>query len=182
MAVDIYKPFTNPVTGESFRCISYDKDYSKWEWTVNPKGHSPFEHVHYNQDETITVKLGEAKIWVDRKAYILKPSESLFIHKGVPHYPTNNTDELLICEISSSPGLDHYIFMQCFIGLQMDSDYNEKGQINIAKLAYFMYKTKCNALARPASVPVPVFKFMMHFYGIIGTLTGWEKQLKRYIG
>ena len=181
MAVDIYKTFTNPVTRESLRCISFDKDCSKLEWTADPKGHSPSEHIHYNQDEVFTVTLGEARVSVEDKVYIVKPGQSILIPKGTRHYLTNNTNELLIGELAHSPGLNMNIFFQCYIGLQMDSDYNEQGQINNAKLAYFMYKTKCKALAVRSSVPPLVFKFMMHFYGLVGTLLGWKKQLARYI-
>jgi uncharacterized RmlC-like cupin family protein len=181
MAVDIYKTFTNPVTRESMRCISFDKDCCRIELDMNPDGHSAFEHIHYNQDEVFTVKLGEAKMSVEDKIYIVKPGQSILIPKGVRHFPVNNKDELLVTEIAYSPGLDQDVYLQCYIGLQMDSDYNEKGQIDSAKLAYFMYKANCKALTVRSSLPVPVFKFMMHFYGLIGTLLGWKKQLARYI-
>ena len=47
MAIDLYKPFTNPITRETFRCISSTPEVYTMEWTVHPGGYVPFEHVRH---------------------------------------------------------------------------------------------------------------------------------------
>jgi hypothetical protein len=39
MAIDLYKGFTNTITGERFQCLSYDEDAFVFEWTVQPNGY-----------------------------------------------------------------------------------------------------------------------------------------------
>jgi hypothetical protein len=48
MAVNLYDGFINEITGESFRCISFSKGTFAFEWTVQPNGYVPFEHIHIN--------------------------------------------------------------------------------------------------------------------------------------
>jgi len=46
MAIDLYQPFTNPVTKETFRCLSCTDEAYAMEWIVQPEGYVPFEHIH----------------------------------------------------------------------------------------------------------------------------------------
>ena len=56
MAIDLYQPFTNPITRETFRCISSTEAAYTMEWTLYPGGYVPFEHVHVSQDETFHIQ------------------------------------------------------------------------------------------------------------------------------
>ena len=56
MAIDLYQSFTNPVTKETFRCLSSTEEAYVMEWIVQPDGYVPFEHVHVHQDEIFHVQ------------------------------------------------------------------------------------------------------------------------------
>ena len=75
MSIDLYKPFTNPVTKETFRCISSTPEAYTMEWTVDPGGYVPFEHVHVAQDEIFHVERGEIRALIDRKEYAGKAGD-----------------------------------------------------------------------------------------------------------
>ena len=62
MAVNIFEKSINPISGESFQSISFDKDAFVMNWIVQPDGYVPFEHIHLNQNEIFHVKSGELKI------------------------------------------------------------------------------------------------------------------------
>jgi len=180
MSVNLFEPYTNPITGETFECISFTGDCYRMKWTVAPKGYVPLEHIHCYQDEIFYVKSGRLKLRIEGTEYLASAGESIMVPKGNSHLAENNGDDELVCEVEYRPGLDYYTFFQCFIGLQKDGQYNKKGQISIPKMGYFMNKTKCNALARPASIPEPLFNFVLSFFGVIGSIVGWEKHLVKY--
>jgi len=182
MSVNLYEPYTNPITGETFECTSFTEDCYRMKWTVAPNGYVALEHIHYFQDEVFYVKQGQLKIKIEGSIHLANPGESITVPKGFSHLAENGSNEYLVCDVEYKPGLDYYTFFQCFIGLQLDKNYDKRGQINIPKMAYFMNKTKCNALARPTSIPKPMFTFVLKFFGLIGPLAGWNKQLERYIG
>jgi len=182
MAINLYESFSNPLSGETFRCISSDADCYKMEWTVQPSGYVPLEHIHYYQDEIFHIKKGQARIVIEGKEVIAHEGESITVPKGKKHIAYNNKAETLECEVAYVPGLDYETFFQFFIGLQKDKAYDKKGKVNIPKMCYFTYKTKLQSLARPASIPAPLFQFTIHLFGVIGSLVGWKKQLQRYTG
>ncbi len=64
MPIDLYQPITNEITGETFKCISFDKESYKMEWTVSPQGYVAFEHIHYYQDEIFFVKSGQINVTI----------------------------------------------------------------------------------------------------------------------
>jgi mannose-6-phosphate isomerase-like protein (cupin superfamily) len=180
MATNLYEPFTNPVTGETFKCISFTNDSYKMDWTVAPKGYVAFEHIHYFQDEIFRVKKGQLKLIIDGKTLLLKSGDESVVPMGHRHIAENYGDQVLECEVEYCPGLDFYTFFQCYVGLIKDKEYDKKGQMSITKMAYFMNKTRCHALARPTSVPKPLFKLGLKFFGIIGYFAGWKTQLEKY--
>lgn len=181
MATNLYESFTHSITGETFTCLSFNKESYTMEWVVQPQGYVPFEHIHYYQDEIFYIKKGSLKFLISGKEVTAGPGETIIIPKGTSHIAENYLNETVECKVEYKPGLDYYTFFQCFIGLLKDKEYDNKGRVNIPKMAYFMYKTKCNAMARPTFIPAPVFSFMMVFFGFVGSLLGWEKQLKKYI-
>ena len=95
MAINVFNPITDPISGETFQAISIDKNAYKMEWTVQPQGYIPFEHIHLNQSETFDVKEGELKINIDGKTYIKKAGESITVPIGKTHLASNNQNEVL---------------------------------------------------------------------------------------
>ena len=50
-----------------------------------PAGSGPPVHIHHNEDEVIHVLDGEYEMWLDGATSRLKPGESIFLPRGVPH-------------------------------------------------------------------------------------------------
>lgn len=180
MAIDLYQPFTNPVTRETFRCISFTAEAFTMEWTVHPGGYVPFEHVHINQDEIFHIKSGEMRVRVKGLERYGKAGETLTIARGTRHIAFNDAAEPLICLVEYKPGLDHYKTMQCFAGLTLDCDYDRKGLVNIGKIMFMLRKANALSLTRPAFAPDWVFRLGMNVFFSIGTMMKWETLYEKY--
>jgi len=180
MAIDLYQPFTNPITKETFRCLSMTDDAYVMEWVVAPKGYVPFEHIHVSQDEIFHVQQGEIRVLINRQEQIGGAGQTVSVPRGIRHIAYNHTSKALVCVVEYRPGLDISKFFQCFGGLTCDGDVYGRYGINIPKMMYFMKRANTKVLARPSSVPGPVFDLLMHTFYVFGTLAGWEKLYKRY--
>ena len=180
MAIDLYQPFTNPVTKETFRCLSCTEEVYVMEWIVAPEGYVPFEHIHVSQDEIFHVKQGEIRVRINRQEQFGKAGQTVTVPHGVRHIAYNNIPETLVCIVEYKPGLDISRSFQCFGGLICDRDVHGRYGINIPKMMYFMKKMNTKAMARPSNVPAPVFGLLMSGFYVIGELAGWEKLYKKY--
>ncbi len=180
MAIDLYQPFTNPVTKETFRCLSCTEEAYVMEWTVQPKGYVPFEHIHLAQDEIFHVVQGEIRVVIDRRQQIGTAGVTVTVPCGARHIAYNNIPETLICVVEYRPGLDISRSFQCFGGLTCDGDVHGRYGINIPKMMYFMKRMNLRALARPSSLPGPAFNVLMNAFYLYGSLAGWESLYKRY--
>jgi quercetin dioxygenase-like cupin family protein len=182
MAIDLYRGFTNKITGETFRCISSKPSFIRFEWIVEPGGYVPFEHVHLNQDEIFHVKHGEMRIRINGIDNLISEGQDITVPKGSRHIAFNNKSSELQCEVEFRPGLDTYTFFQCFAGLTLNRDTSKHGTVNIPKMLYFARKMKAKSIARPANIPAPIFYLALHFYYLVGTVAGWRKEFERYTG
>ena len=180
MAIDLYQPFTNPVTKETFRCLSATEEAYTMEWIVQPKGFVPFEHIHVNQDEIFHIKQGRMLVVIDGREQIGMPGQTLIVPRGKKHKAHNDSKEALVCVVEYKPGLDIFKSFQCFSGLTCDNDLDRKNGINIPKMMYFMKKMNVKALARPTSVPGPVFGMLLNVFYVVGSIAGWESLYKKY--
>ncbi len=180
MAIDLHHPFTNPVTGETFRCVSSTDEAYVMEWIVQPKGYVPFEHIHVSQDEIFHVKQGEIRVVINRKQQIGRAGETVTVPLGTRHIAYNNTSEALVCIVEYKPGLDISRSFQCFGGLTCDGDVRGRYGINIPKMMYFMRRMNAKALARPSQVPAPLYGLLMNMFYVVGSLAGWDRLYKRY--
>ncbi len=182
MAIDLYRPFTNPITRETFRCISSTAEAYAMEWTVHPGGYVPFEHVHMYQDEIFHVKQGEMRARIDGTEQIGKAGDTLRVRRGARHIAYNDRPEKLICVVEYQPGLDHYRTMQCFAGLTLDNDIDKTGLVNIPKIMYLLKRTNAQSLVRPAFAPELFFRLALGLFFIVGSITGWDKLFRKYTG
>lgn len=180
MAIDLYQPFTNPITKETFRCLSCTEEAYVMEWTVQPKGYVPFEHIHVLQDEIFHVKQGEIHVAINRREQIGRMGQTLTVPRGTRHIAYNNKPETLICIVEYRPGLDISRSFQCFSGLTCDGDVNGRYGINLPKMMYFMRRMNLQALARPSSVPAPIFGVLLNMFYVYGLLMGWESLYRKY--
>jgi len=180
MAIDLYQPFTNPITCETFRCISSTEQAFTMEWTVHPGGYVPFEHVHVNQDEIFHIQRGEMRVRVKGATAFGKVGETLTIPRGTRHIAFNDRDEPLVCIVDYRPGLDHYKTMQCFAGLTIDCDYDRRGLINVPKIMYMLGRCNAQSLTRPAFAPDWMFRLGLNFFYRMGSFLRWEALYKKY--
>jgi quercetin dioxygenase-like cupin family protein len=180
MAIDLYQPFTNPVTKETFRCLSCTEEAYVMEWIVQPEGYVPFEHIHLSQDEIFHVQQGEIRVVIDRQEQIGRAGETVTVPRGTRHIACNHTSETLVCVVEYKPGLDISRSFQCFSGLTCDGDVYGRYGINIPKMMYFMKRMNMQAVARPASLPGPIFNALMSIFYVYGSLAGWEKLYRKY--
>jgi quercetin dioxygenase-like cupin family protein len=181
MATNIFETSVNPISGEAFKGISFDEAGFKMDWTVQPAGYVPFEHIHLNQDEIFHVTSGELKVNVDGKEHIVGKGESITVPKGVKHIAYNNKNETLECLVEYRPGLDHDKFMQCLIGLTKDNFIDKKGGISIPKMGYCLVKMKAKSMARPTAIPSLAFNMALRFFYVRGMLSGWNKLYNKYV-
>lgn len=180
MAIDLYKPFTNPITKETFRCISSKPEAYTMEWTVAPGGFVPFEHVHVAQDEIFHVKRGAMRAKINGEEKVAKVGETLIAPRGVKHIAYNDKEETLVCIVEYKPGLDHYTTMQCFAGLTMDGFIDRRGLVSIPKIMYLLRRFEALSLPRPAFAPEWMFRLGMEIFYRVGTMLGWESLYKKY--
>jgi mannose-6-phosphate isomerase-like protein (cupin superfamily) len=180
--VNLYNGFTNEIAGETFRCRSYTEDSFSFDWSVQPNGYVPFEHIHLNQDEIFYIETGEIKIVIDGKEHICGPGQTIKVPKGKSHIAYNNKPEMLVCRVEYKPGFDNYKFFQCFGGLTLDKDMNKRGQINIPKMLYFTRKMNAKCITRPTSVPAPLFKLALNVFYVAGSVLGWNRLYRKYTG
>jgi quercetin dioxygenase-like cupin family protein len=138
MAIDLYQPFTNPITKETFRCLSCTEEAYVMEWIVQPEGYVPFEHIHISQDEIFHVKQGEIRVVVNRQEQVGRAGQTLTVPRGTRHIAYNNRPETLICIVEYKPGLDISRSFQCFSGLTCDGDVYGRYGINIPRMMYYM--------------------------------------------
>ena|SRR5215216_2356557 len=182
MAIDLYQSFTNPVTKETFRCISSTEEAYITEWIVQPGGFVPFEHIHLSQDEIFHVEQGEIRVVIEGREQIGVAGQTLTIPRGVRQIAYNNKQEVLHCVLEYRPGLDSYTVFQCFGGLTLDGDLNGQGLVNPLKMMYLLKKMNARAIARPSYVPDPLFQLSMNIFFLVGSIIGWEKLYRKYIG
>lgn len=180
MAIDVYQRCTNPITGETFKALSQTPYAYTMQWTVQPQGYVPLEHLHYNQDEIFYVQKGQLKMIIDGQEQIAGPGEKIIVAKGKKHIAFNNKEDVLETTVEYRPALDQEKFMQCFNGLINDGYVDEKGSPRIRMMGYMLKKMKCQAMARPASIPAPMFKIALRFFYLLGSLKGWSKLYEKY--
>ena len=180
MAIDLYQPFTNPVTRETFRCISFTEEAFTMEWTVHPGGYVPFEHVHIRQDEIFHVQRGEMRAKVKGQELFGRCGDTVTIPRGTRHIAFNDKPEALVCIVEYKPGLDHYRTMQCFAGLTLDCDYDKRGLVNVPKIMYMLKRVNAQSLTRPAFAPDWLFQMSMSLFFRVGSVLAWETMYQKY--
>ena len=180
MATDLFKSFTNPISKETFRTISFDKDKYSMEWNLQPEGYVPFEHVHYHQEETFHVKKGELRVVIDGKEYIASAGQSITVPIAASHIAYNNKKESLEATVDYTPGLDYENFMKCFIGLMADGYIDKAGGVNIPMMGYMIKRMKLEALTRPTNIPAAAFGMSLYVFYMMGVVSGWGKLYDKY--
>ena len=182
MGIDPYQSFTNPITRETFRCIACTDEAYTTEWSLEPGGFVPFEHIHLNQVEVFHVQAGEIRVLINGRRSMGRPGDTITIPPGTRHIAFNDRDVTLRCVLEYKPALDSQRIFQCFAGLTLDGDINRWGIVSIPKMMYFMQVQKAQAVARPSFVPGPAFRVLMLASMVLGTAAGWDRLYRKYTG
>jgi quercetin dioxygenase-like cupin family protein len=180
MAIDLYKPFTNPITRETFRCISSTPEAYTMEWTVHPGGFVPFEHVHVAQDEIFHVQSGEMRARIGGRERFGRGGDTVVVPRGTRHIAFNDRHEPLVCMVEYKPGLDHYTTMQCFAGLTLDGQIDRRGLVHIPKILFLLKRANALSLPRPSIMPEWTFRMGMNVFYVVGSMLGWETLYRKY--
>ena len=180
MPIDLFQPFTNPITGETFRCLSSSEEAYVMEWTVAPDGFVPFEHLHLAQDEVFTVQAGCLRLVLNGQEQMAHAGETVTVTKGARHIAFNAATQPLVCVVEYRPGLDLHLIQQCVAGLILAGDYDAKGTPNIPKLGYCIKGLRC--ITRPTQIPAFAFGAALEVFYAMGVLLGWERLYKEYTG
>lgn len=180
MAVNVFEPYTNPVSGETFQCLSADESAYIMRWAVQPGGYVPFEHIHLQQDEIFHIHQGSLRVLIEGEEQVAQAGETLVVPQGKRHIAFNQGDGVLDCTVEFRPGLDYLKVAQCVAGLLQDGDYDKHGAINIPKMGYFLKHMNCQSMTRPTSIPAPVFGLALFVFHMTGVFRGWKKIYRRY--
>jgi mannose-6-phosphate isomerase-like protein (cupin superfamily) len=180
MSVDLYQPFTNPITQETFRCLTSNEEVYETEWIVGPGGYVPFEHVHLNQEEVFHVRRGELRLLIAGREQIAAAGQTVRVPRGLRQTGSNRGAGVLECVLEYRPGLDTFKVFQCFAGLTLDGDMGRRGLVNPFKMMYFLRKMNARAIARPAFLPGPLFRVFMEIFFVVGSTCGWERLYLKY--
>ena len=150
------------------------------EWTVQPGGYVPFEHVHLYQDEIFHVWQGEIRARINGQEQVGKVGQTILVPRGTRHIAHNDGSDVLICTVEYKPGLDQFKVMQFFAGFTLDQDIGRGGLVNIPKFMYCLKKANAKALVRPSLLPEPFFRLGMNIFFMLGTIAGWEAVYRKY--
>ena len=75
-----------------------------FEMTVHPNARMPVPHYHESWDETIYGLDGATTWHIDGRDFVLTPSQSVFIKRGIVHGFRNDTEEPGNCLCILTPG------------------------------------------------------------------------------
>ncbi len=152
------------------------------EWQVPSQSGVYLEHVHALQDEIIHVEQGKVVIIMNGQSRSAAAGEVVHVPKGIGHYNYNAGTDMLVCMLEYQPALDQRRFFQCLAGLMQDGELDAKGQVSIPKMLYFARRMRSRDPLRPARIPNPIFKLLLLFFFVYGSIAGWERQYQQHTG
>lgn len=91
-----FKPddkFYSKVEGIKQRVVKQENGFVYCSAELEPLAEGPPRHIHASFDEVFEVVNGKLSIWVDGEVKQIVAGEKLFIPRGVPHKPFNETTE-----------------------------------------------------------------------------------------
>lgn len=82
---------------EGFRqtVIKQEKGYVHCTLEIEPFAPGPPVHIHAGFDEIFEIESGELTVWVDGEIKKLHPGEVLYVPRGIPHKPYNETADTI---------------------------------------------------------------------------------------
>jgi len=138
----------------------------------------PPAHVHSDFDEQFEIENGELSIWIDGKVVKLHPGEKVFIPRGTPHKPYNETAETIrIKGAAKFPEKFAFYLSQVYSLMDHDSEFG-KSPKTIFQMALFGHSGFDSYLAD--GPPVAVQKTLGFMLTPLTRLLGYKSFYPEY--
>jgi mannose-6-phosphate isomerase-like protein (cupin superfamily) len=159
-----------------------DGEYARFEmWlAAPPSSHGPMRHVHPEQDEHLAVRDGRLGVRHDGDVQYCCAGESITIPAGDPHRFWNAGEGELHLVGEVRPALDTERFMYVTYGLGRDYTATPSGMVlNPLRLAPVL--DEYDDLLYLAVLPVPVQRFGVALFAILGRALGYDADYPEYV-
>jgi mannose-6-phosphate isomerase-like protein (cupin superfamily) len=93
-----FKPgqeFYSKAEGFRQKVVKQENGYVHCILEIDPFAGGPPAHIHDGFDETFEIENGELSLWVNGEVKKIRPGQKVFVPKGTPHRPYNETAELI---------------------------------------------------------------------------------------
>jgi mannose-6-phosphate isomerase-like protein (cupin superfamily) len=93
-----FKPgqqFYSKAEGFTQTVVKQENEHVYCSLEIDPFAGGPPKHIHATFDEYFQVSNGTLSVWVDGKVIRLKPGDTLFVPRGTPHKPFNETADTI---------------------------------------------------------------------------------------
>lgn len=162
--------------GNYFHPLSFDESVFKMEGCLRAGNSTPM-HYHKYFDEHWTVVKGTPTFVVGKEKFDRRPGETFYAVKNVAHALLNDTKEDIILITEMRPAADMARMMAIIAGLQDDGEKNW-----MIKYFYLEKKAGLKEFSTPTSVSIRLMTaVIMPFILIIGSMSGWNTLIKKYI-
>jgi mannose-6-phosphate isomerase-like protein (cupin superfamily) len=93
-----FKPgqqFYSKAEGFKQTIVKQENEHVYCSLEIDPFADGPPKHIHTSFDETFQVHNGTLSVWVDGKVVRVQPGDTLFVPRGTPHKPFNETADTI---------------------------------------------------------------------------------------
>jgi mannose-6-phosphate isomerase-like protein (cupin superfamily) len=165
---------------EGFRqtVVKQENGHVSCSLEIEPFAGGPPKHIHTGFDEFFEINNGELTVWVNGEIKKLHPGEKLFIPKGTPHKPYNETaDTIHVKGTIAFPENFAYYLSQAY-GLMDNTPGFEKSPKTILQMALFTSEGFDSYAAD--GPPVFIQKAMGFFLVPLARLSGFKSYYTKY--
>jgi mannose-6-phosphate isomerase-like protein (cupin superfamily) len=176
-----FKPgqeFYSKTEGFKQKVLKQENGYVYCSLEIEPFAGGPPKHIHTGFDEFFEVSNGELSLWVNDKLVKLRPGERVFIPRGTPHKPFNETAETIRTKgVIAFPEKFAYHLPQVY-GVMDNNPGFEKSPKTLLHMSMF---SSAGFDSYPADGP-PVFiqKTMSFLLVPLSRLLGYKSFYKQY--
>jgi mannose-6-phosphate isomerase-like protein (cupin superfamily) len=145
---------------------------------IEPFAPGPPKHIHADFDEYFRISNGQLSVWVDGQVKQLRPGETLFIPKGTPHQPYNETAETIHCDGSFAfPEAFAFQLTQVYGAMDHTPGFG-KSPATVLQMALFTTSGFDSYIAE--GPPVPVQKTLIFLITPLARLLGYRSYYPQY--
>ncbi|MFN3754109.1 cupin domain-containing protein [Flavobacterium sp.] len=134
--------------------VKQENGYVYCSLVIEPFADGPPKHIHTDFDEHFEVTNGELSVWVDGKIIKLQPGDSLFIPRGTPHQPFNETADTISVKGSIAFPEKFAFYLNQVYGVMDSKHHFEKSPETVFQMALFNSAGFDSYLADGPPVPI----------------------------